>query len=103
MNTSYLSILSAIVADKLQSAADGLARTLSDARVRKAKPEGVALTLSDGGGLSLYIPPTGAKVWRYRYRVAGKPGILTIGAYPQISLEEARKAHRGARWLVERG
>ena len=103
MTPSPFAILSAIVADKLQSAADGLSRALSDAKVRNARAKDQAETLSDGGGLSLYIPPTGAKVWRYRYRIAGKPGILTVGAYPQISLEDARKAHRGARWLVERG
>ncbi|MBV5350321.1 DUF4102 domain-containing protein, partial [bacterium] len=68
---------------------------MSDAKVRNSKPKDVPVTLSDGGGLSLYIPPTGTKVWRYRYRIAGKPGILTIGAYPQIGLEDARKAHRG--------
>ena len=103
MNISPFTVLSAIVVDKLQSADDGLSRSLSDAKVRNTKPRDAAITLSDGGGLSLYIPTTGVKVWRYRYRIAGKPGILTIGAYPQISLEDARKAHRGARWLVERG
>lgn len=103
MAHSSFAILSAIVADQLQSAADGLSRALSDAKVRNARPKAKADTLIDGGGLSLYIPPTGSKVWRYRYRIAGKPGILTIGAYPQVSLEDARKAHRGARWLVERG
>jgi hypothetical protein len=76
---------------------------LTAAKVRTAKGAAVPLTLTDGGGLSLYVPPAGAKVWRYRFRLAGKQQILTIGSYPDLSLEQARFAHRAARWLVSRG
>lgn len=103
MSTSPFQILVRIVAEHPQAAADSFPRSLDASTVRNKKPQSVAETISDGGGLSLYIPPTGAKVWRYRYRAAGKPGILTIGRYPEISLADARTAHRGARWLVQRG
>jgi len=82
---------------------DDFTRALSAAKVRATKPGTAPTKFADGGGLTLYIPPTGAKVWRYRYRIGGKEQILTIGAYPEVSLEHARIAHRAARWLVARG
>ena len=103
MNISPFQILARIVAEHPQAAADSFSRALDATTVRNAKPQPVARAENDGGGLSLYIPPSGAKVWRYRYRLAGKPGILTIGSYPELSLSDARTAHRGARWLIERG
>jgi len=81
----------------------GASWRLSDAKVRNAKPEERAVNLADALGLSLYLPPTGKKVWHYRFRLAGKEQTLTIGSYPEIGLADARKAHRAARWLVERG
>ena len=103
MSISPFQVLARIVADNPQASADSFPRSLDASTVRNAKPQSVAQTKSDGGGLSLYIPPTGAKVWRYRYRLGGKPGILTIGSFPELSLADARTAHRGARWLVARG
>ena len=29
--------------------------------------------LKDGGSLFLYVTPSGSKLWRYRYRLGGKP------------------------------
>lgn len=47
-------------------------------------------TLSDGKGLFLVAHPSGAKSWRLRYALNGKRHLVTIGAYPDFSLEEAR-------------
>ena len=82
---------------------DDFTRALSDAKVRAAKPGTAPIKLADGGGLTLYVPPTGAKVWRYRFRLAGKEQTATLGAFPATSLANARIAHRAARWLVARG
>ncbi|MBS0356111.1 MAG: tyrosine-type recombinase/integrase [Proteobacteria bacterium] len=79
------------------------ARALSAAKVEKTKQTDKPVQLPDGGGLVLHIPPTGAKIWRYRFRLLGKGQILTIGQYPEVSLAQARDAHRAARWLVARG
>lgn len=91
------------LAEQNRLTSDDFTRALSAVKVRSAKPGASATKLADGGGLTLYVPPTGAKVWRYRYRLAGKEQTLTIGAYPEVSLEHARVAHRAARWLVARG
>lgn len=77
---------------------------LSDAKVRNAKAsqKGPA-KLVDGGGLYLWIAPqTGAKSWRFDYRLFDKRKTLTIGRYPEITLAEARVAHLAARALVEK-
>lgn len=91
------------MAEESRLTSDDFTRALSAAKVRSVKPGASPVKLADGGGLTLYIPPSGAKVWRYRFRLAGKEQTLTIGAFPDVSLEHARIAHRAARWLVARG
>jgi len=45
----------------------------SDVRIRAAKPlEGKTQKLSDGGGLQLWMTPTGSKLWNIAYRFGGK-------------------------------
>ena len=70
---------------------------LTDLKVRSAKPAARLVKLSDGGGLQLWIMPTGAKYWRLAYRLGGKQKLLALGVYPQISLGEARAARDAAR------
>lgn len=41
-------------------------------------------------GLYLRINATGSRVWRYRYKAAGKVRILTLGQVGIVSLKEAR-------------
>ena len=46
--------------------------SLTDAKAKNAKPkEGAPQKLADGGGLYLYVSTTGAKSWRYDYRLLG--------------------------------
>src|ERR1043166_6449779 len=61
--------------------------------------------LSDGAGLYLYITPAGAKSWRfsYRYPKGGKNHVVVYGAWPDLSLSEARKAHARARLQLANG
>jgi len=96
-----LSILSSLAAAQSLSA-DGFARQLSAVKVRNAKQGDKPIKLVDGGGLFLFISEKGSKTWRYRYRLADKEQTLTIGSFPEVTLEYARQAHRAARWLVER-
>ena len=91
------------LADENALTSDAFARALSAVKVRGAKAGATAAKIADGGGLALYVPPSGAKTWRYRFRLDGKEQTLTLGGYPEVSLEHARQAHRAARWLVERG
>ncbi|MCB1560514.1 MAG: integrase arm-type DNA-binding domain-containing protein, partial [Xanthomonadales bacterium] len=76
---------------------------LTDTKVRHAKPTAKAYKLPDGDGLHLAVNPTGAKCWRYRYRIGGKENVFAIGEYPSISLREARSERDRARGLVKQG
>ena len=73
---------------------------LTDAAIRAAKPRKQAYSLSDGGGLYLWITPPGGKLWRWSYRFEGKEKLMTLGAYPYVSLADAREKYSGARTLL---
>ncbi|KKI43380.1 integrase [Obesumbacterium proteus] len=76
---------------------------LNDMQIRRAKPEAKAYTLGDGQGLSLLIEPNGSKSWRFRYRYAGKPKMISLGVYPTITLADARSRRDDVRKLVAEG
>jgi integrase len=75
---------------------------LRDTTVRNAKATSRPQKLSDGGGLHVLIQPTGSKLWRLAYRFAGKQKTLALGAYPAVSLEEARRQRDEAKKLLAR-
>lgn len=58
---------------------------------------------ADGGGLFVEVMPGGAKVWRLRYRLAGKQEKVTLGEYPAYSLAEARTWRDDCKALAGRG
>ena len=60
---------------------------LSDISVRNAKPQQKPAKLFDGGGLFLFIAPTGGKMWRLKYRFKGKEKLLALGVYPDVGLK----------------
>jgi integrase len=76
---------------------------LTDAKIRNTKPGEKPIRLNDGGWLYLEIRPSGTKLWRFRYRIAGKENIYAIGEYPQVGLADARSAREEARELVKQG
>jgi integrase len=47
--------------------------------------------------------PNGSRLWRFKYRLAGKERRLALGAYPEVTLAEARKARDVARLKVAKG
>lgn len=73
---------------------------LSDSAIRKAKPADKPIRLFDGGGLYLEISPSGNKLWRLKYRFAGKEKRLALGIYPDVSLAGAREGRGEARRLL---
>jgi hypothetical protein len=59
--------------------------------------------LADEKGLFLLINPSGSKLWRFKYRFAGKEKKLALGAYPAVSLKDARRRSEEARSRVANG
>jgi hypothetical protein len=64
-----------------------------------AKP----VKLSDGKGLYLLVSPAGSKLWRWKYRVLGKEKVMALGAYPDVSLAQAREGLDKARKVLAAG
>ena len=74
---------------------------LTDAQIRGAKADpSRTLKLSDGGGLQLWLPPTGSKLWNLAYRHEGKQKKLALGPYPTVGLREARDRREEAKRLL---
>lgn len=74
-----------------------MAKALTVLSLEKMKPDpGRRLEIPDAllPGLYHVIQPTGARSWAVRYRAAGKPRKLTLGAYPALELGAARDAAR---------
>jgi integrase len=81
-----------------------MARFLTnDPAIRAAKAAAADFKINDGGGLFLLVRKTGAKLWRYRYKIAGKENLFALGEYPLMSLGEARAARDEAGKLVKQG
>ncbi|SIQ38162.1 Integrase [Aquipseudomonas alcaligenes] len=76
---------------------------LTDVQVRQAKPGEKPRKLTDERGLFVEIRPTGAKYWRYRYKIEGKENVFALGEYPEMGLAEARVERDKARALVKQG
>ena len=74
--------------------------SLTDTKVRNAKPGIKPIKMFDGGGLFLLITPQGGKGWRFKYRFDGKEKLISFGTYPEISLVDARNMREKARSLV---
>ena len=75
-----------------------LVKPLTATQVHNAKPKDAPYKLFDGGGLFLHVTPSGGKHWKMKYRQAnGKESLLSFGAYPEVSLEQARRKRDEAR------
>ena len=51
----------------------------------------------------MLVSPNGSKLWRLAYRHQGNQELLALGAYPTISLRDARKARDDAKELLASG
>jgi integrase len=65
---------------------------LTDNKIKALKPQAKRYLVSDNGGLSLDVLPSGKMSWLFRYRQGGKQERVTLGQYPAMSLKAARAA-----------
>lgn len=81
--------------------AESLLRNL---QCRSAKPRVTVYRLNDGGGLFLQVKPNGLMYWQFRYtKPDGREGLIQIGPYPKITLEQARVARNEHQAAVASG
>ena len=71
--------------------------TLTARQIEAAKPQDKPYKIADGGGLYLYVAPTGLRSWRANYQQDGKQKTRTYGRYPEMTLSHARIAHGTAK------
>jgi len=76
---------------------------LTDTAIKKARPGDKPVKLSDGKGMYLLVNPVGSKLWRWKYRVLGKEKVMSLGAYPDVSLAQARDGMAQARKTLAGG
>jgi integrase len=76
---------------------------LNDTRIRNARPGERDTKLTDFDGLYLLIRKNGSRLWRFAYRFGGKQKQIALGAYPSVTLAEARERREAARKLLAGG
>src|SRR3990167_7832855 len=70
---------------------------LTVVQVKAAKPKEKPYKMADERGLYLLINPNGSKLWKIKYRFAGIEKKLSLGAFPTVTLSDARDAREEAR------
>ncbi|HEY5512473.1 MAG TPA: integrase arm-type DNA-binding domain-containing protein [Geomonas sp.] len=77
--------------------------TFTDVMIRKLKPENKKYVRGEGNGFTVRVMPSGAKTWLYAYAFDGKRRELSLGCYPEVTLETARGKFEDARKQVKNG
>lgn len=75
--------------------------TFTSIEALKSRPQ--PYKISDGGGLTIYVQPSGSKWWRLHYRFNGKQKTISLGVYPDVSLAQARARRDEAKKLLADG
>ena len=74
--------------------------SLTDAKIRSLKPTDKPFKVSDSHGLYLLVKPGGSRLWYLKYRINGKESRIALGAYPAVSLSDARQQREGIRKML---
>ncbi|MCI0135671.1 tyrosine-type recombinase/integrase [Escherichia coli] len=74
--------------------------SLTDAKIRTLKPSDKPFKVSDSHGLYLLVKPGGSRHWYLKYRINGKESRIALGAYPAVSLSDARQQREGIRKML---
>lgn len=65
--------------------------------IRGLRPRDKPYKVADGNGLFLLVQPSGALLWRFKFRCRGIEKKLSLGRFPEVSLHEARARREEAR------
>lgn len=70
---------------------------LTTVAIRALKPAARPFKVSDRDGLFLLVQPSGAMLWRFRYKAFGVERKLSLGSFPDVTLKQAREKRDVAR------
>lgn len=90
---------------------------LTPSEIAKAIPRPKPFKMTDGAGLYLYVAPSGGKLWRLDYASKARTGrlgrngqpvkngrnTLSLGAFPAVTLDEARAKAKAMRERINAG
>ncbi|PTQ76189.1 site-specific recombinase XerD [Nitrosomonas oligotropha] len=76
---------------------------LTDIQIRNWIKSGEQIAKTDGDGLTFTLSKSGTASWILRYRFGNKPKEKTLGRYPDISLQDARRLALENRAQVQQG
>lgn len=85
---------------------------LSNIALQRVKPKDKPYKLTDEKGLFLLVQPSGGMLWRMKYRIDGRDEEgnpkriekkLSLGAFPEVGLKEARDGRDEARRVLASG
>lgn len=76
---------------------------LTAAEIRALQPKDTVYRKTDAKGLYVEVAPSGSKLWRMKYRFQGSEKRLSFGAWPDVSLAEARAQRDEARKKIREG
>lgn len=77
--------------------------TLTVAEIKAFKPGAKPYKRADSKGLYIEVFSNGSKLWRWKYRIATKEKRLALGAWPEVSLSEARDLRDAAKRQLSEG
>ena len=80
---------------------------LTDRKIRAEKPGAKRTMLYDQRGRYLLVNPNGSKLWRFKCHIGPRgqrrEKLLALGAYPEVTLAEARRRQAEAREIIRQG
>lgn len=76
---------------------------LKDLEIRRLSARQRPYKVADERGLFLLVQPSGAKLWKMKYRFHGYERKLGFGRYPEVSLSKARQRRDEARQMLADG
>ena len=76
---------------------------LTDQTIARLKWHPSTRMLNDRAGLRIAAHPGGRRTWQLRMSIAGKPAVVTVGAWPEMRVAFARRRARALRQLILAG
>ena len=76
---------------------------LTVVQIQALKPAAKPFKVPDSDGLYLLVQPSGALLWRFRYRCCGIERKLSLGSFPDVSLSQARRKRDEAKGELDDG
>ena len=76
---------------------------LSNAALQRVRVKPRAYKIWDAQGLHLFVAPSGLRAWRVRIRADRREAVISLGQWPDTTLDEARAAAGQARAMFVHG